>query len=251
MARANIGNRARVKVGYAYEYSESIDRMREVFSNRLGIDRNDVSKIDKAIRDEYTRLRDIVHKRVKRAEEAGVLRDSDVLSQFSGPGALPTSKGKSTEELLGTMGKMARMIDYQATGTLTDIKDTHKRKEEAWKDIVGDSLDDILEEGADPETINRMISQGMQMLESVGLGWLKYRYGKEASTFYRDDATAGSMVADFLKKDIADADQYDDLTAENFDSGHPELEKDTVNVIKEAMGYEDWKQSQRSRKRRK
>ena len=99
---------------HAYQYTTSISDMLEKFGS------------ESAIRAEYTRLRDALHKRVERVKAAGLLNKDSTLYQYRE--GIPKAKGKSTSQLLVDLGKMARTIEYSKTSTLGGARAAAKAK---------------------------------------------------------------------------------------------------------------------------
>lgn len=99
---------------HAYQYTTSMSDMLEKFGS------------ESAIRAEYTKLRDALHKRVERVRSAGLLNKDTVLYQYRK--GIPKAKGVSTEKLLVDLGKMARTIEYSKTSTLAGARASAKAK---------------------------------------------------------------------------------------------------------------------------
>ena len=99
---------------HAYQYTTSMSDMLEKFGS------------ESAIRAEYTRLRDALHKRVERVRAAGLLNKDSTLYQYRK--GIQKAKGVSTEKLLTDLGKMARTIEYSKTSTLGGARAAAKAK---------------------------------------------------------------------------------------------------------------------------
>ena len=99
---------------HAYQYTTSMSDMLEKFGS------------ESAIRAEYTKLRDALHKRVERVRAAGLLNKDSTLYQYRK--GIPKAKGVSTEQLLADLGKMARTIEYSKTSTLGGARAAAKAK---------------------------------------------------------------------------------------------------------------------------
>ena len=115
---------------HAYQYTTSKSDMLEKFGS------------ESAIRAEYTKLRDVLHKRVERVRAAGLLNKDSTLYQYRK--GIPKAKGVSTEKLLADLGKMARTIEYSKTSTLRGARAAAKAKAEIrdyWiKSMIEDNV---------------------------------------------------------------------------------------------------------------
>lgn len=99
---------------HAYEYTASLSHMIELFGS------------ESAVRAEYKRVRDIMHKRVKRVAEAGELNPGTALYRYRN--GIPTASGRKTKDLLKDLGRMVRTMEYQQTGSLAGIREMQAAK---------------------------------------------------------------------------------------------------------------------------
>ena len=81
---------------------------------------------ESAVRAEYKRVRDIMHKRVKRVAEAGELNPGTALYRYRN--GIPTASGRKTKDLLKDLGRMVRTMEYQQTGSLAGIREMQASK---------------------------------------------------------------------------------------------------------------------------
>ncbi len=88
---------------------------------------------EKAIRQEYTRQRDIMRKRVGRLESAGE-RDNWVYSVFGDfKSAMPEAKTLSTDEMMHILAVSSRVLSGAYQSTLREIKASREEQIEAMR----------------------------------------------------------------------------------------------------------------------
>ena len=94
---------------HAFEYTASLSHMVKLFGS------------ESAVRAEYKRVRDIMHKRVQRVAAAGELNPGTALYRYRN--GIPTASGRETKDLLKDLGRMVRTMEYQQTGSLAGIRE--------------------------------------------------------------------------------------------------------------------------------
>lgn len=88
---------------------------------------------ERAIRQEYTRQRDIMRKRVYRLESAGE-RDNWVYNVFGDfKSAMPEAKTLSTDEMMHILAASSRVLSGAYQSTLRDIKASRQEQVEAMR----------------------------------------------------------------------------------------------------------------------
>ena len=108
MANKPVRSKSRLKEGLTQMDYSSAKRIRAAFGDEA------------SIRKEYTRMRDIIQKRVGRMEEAGETRNN--FYRIFGKNPLPKLKDTTTKEMLMKMAPMARALSGAYSSDLRSVR---------------------------------------------------------------------------------------------------------------------------------
>ena len=125
---------------------------------------------EKAIREEYSRQRSIIRKRIERMSAAG--ETSNWLYNTFGDlqTAMPSSKGLSTETMMQIMASSSRALSGAYQSTLTDVVASRKDTIEAMKTAAEEAGDDefaaLLDRGVSAAQWKR-VTTAMGMIQRI------------------------------------------------------------------------------------
>lgn len=144
---------------------------------------------DSAIRDEYTRFRDMMNKRIERAVNSGAYLGDTALGQYKKyvrpaidrqgnvipgkwKGDLPKlSDFKTMGEVVNFLGRMQRST-FRETGSLTGIREVRTKQQEEFDKFLQGYQDDEGVEFSDDDLSD--IGRAMDYARSLGIAGLHY-----------------------------------------------------------------------------
>lgn len=86
---------------------------------------------EQQLRDEFTKYRDIIHKRVQRLEKAGLLKESALQRYENG---IPKARDLTTKQIKQQLDIFKRTLNYKQTASLSGIREMKKEQARAVKE---------------------------------------------------------------------------------------------------------------------
>lgn len=221
-----------------YEYvgatRDAINTQKEAIAAERGVSADSVSMrdVEKGMRDEYTKLRDIVHKRVARAKQSGESLEGTNLSQYVANDPTKLSNIRNSTEFVKELNRLRRTVYDAPTGSLSGIKKV--RSEQAQRFLSSLQSAGIIDEDGAEELSDQTlknVGEAINLARSLNLQGMNYlsveivlQMGNEQLEGMKPGEIVGMVLSELfpesenaglLANELTETGQYDPETLKN------------------------------------